>query len=652
LEVLAEQEIQFVILAPHQARGVRPLGGGKWQNVSQGKIDTTQPYTLCLPSGSVISLFFYHGAISHAVAFGDILNSGETFAHRLFGAFSENSAAPQLVHIASDGETYGHHHKFGDMALAAALRCVQSTPGVQLANYGEFLEKHPPAYEVKLFEETSWSCAHGVERWRGDCGCHTGGGPGWNQSWRRPLRVALEWLRDALGLAFEKKARRFLNDPWAARNDYVDLVLDRSPENVERFFERNARRTLTQTEKTAVLKLMELQRHAMTMFTSCGWFFAEISGIETVQIIQYAGRAIQLFRQIFGEGLEPRFLELLERAKSNLPDIGNGRRIYEKSVTSGKVDLPKLCAHLAVNSLFEELPAKRGFYGCRVEFEDFQPCGSGKARLALGRAKLTSEVVLESGVFAFGFLHRGDYNLTGHVREVNDLKNYRLMAEEVQRAFQKGDFAKTIQTLERHLGSPAYTLKSLFRDEQNKILERIMDSALVECEPVYRKLYEYYAPLIRFLKVQDIAPPKLLSTAFELVLNFGLRHACDGEAPDLERISKILEEAEIDGVSLDAAAFELRLGRGIERMARRFLASPGDLPLLQTLKRAIDLTAASPFRVDLWKAQNIFYEMLENIFPAFEEQAEKGNETAKIWMVCFLACAEALSVRVAREDIT
>src|ERR1051326_7181079 len=234
--------------------------------------------------------------------------------------FSESREGPALMHIATDGETYGHHHKYGDMALAYALHHIEANNLARLTNYGEFLEKFPPTHEVEIIDNTSWSCAHGVERWRSDCGCNSGGHAGWNQQWRGPLREALDWLRDTLTPLYESAARELLLDPARARNDYAAVVLDRSPENVSAFFARHATHRLSAAERTRALQLLEMQRHAMLMYTSCGWFFDEVSGIESVQVICYAGRAIQLAQRLFGDHLEEQFQERLAAVRSNLPE--------------------------------------------------------------------------------------------------------------------------------------------------------------------------------------------------------------------------------------------------------------------------------------------------------------------------------------------
>ncbi len=337
LDLLAEQGIRFTILEPNQARRVRPLGedGAAWTEVPDGRIDTTVPYQLRLPSGRRIALFFYDGPISRAVAFEGLLSSGERFAERLLSTLPADPDRPRLAHIATDGETYGHHHRHGEMALSYALHHIESNGLARLTNYGEFLAAHPPEQEVEIHEGTSWSCLHGVARWREDCGCCTGGEPGWNQAWRAPLRLALDWLRDELIPRYEEAAGKIFADPWAARDDYISVILDRSPESVAAFFERQAGRQPEEDERVRALQLLEMQRHAMLMYTSCGWFFNDLAGIETIQVLRYAGRAVQLAEQLFAAPVEPGFLHLLEEARSNDPRAGTGRDLYEQHVRRG-----------------------------------------------------------------------------------------------------------------------------------------------------------------------------------------------------------------------------------------------------------------------------------------------------------------------------
>ncbi len=332
LEVLAGEGVRFTVLAPHQARRVRPVGAGDWQGVDGSGIDPRRPYTARLPSGRPIALFFYDGALSQAVAFEGLLNDGDALKTRLLDAFGPERDEPQLVHIATDGETYGHHHRFGDMALAYALRRLEAENEVEVTNYGAYLEACPPTHEVEIIENTSWSCAHGIERWRGGCGCDTGAHPEWHQDWRAPLGAALDWRRDEGSPRYETGARQVLRDPWAARNAYIRVVVDRSPAAWRRFVADQATRDLGEEEKLSVLKLLELERHALLMYASDGWFFDDPSGIETVQTLRHAARVVELAADLFSVDLEAGLLARLEAAKSNVPDHRDGRRIYEQSV--------------------------------------------------------------------------------------------------------------------------------------------------------------------------------------------------------------------------------------------------------------------------------------------------------------------------------
>src|SRR5436190_5637216 len=338
LDTLVQHGIKFTILSPFQASRTREMGKRNWKDANGAQLDPTRGYLVKLPGGKNITAFFYDAPVSQAIAFERLLVSGERLAQRLGGAFDDQRQWDQLVHIATDGESYGHHPRYGEMALAYALHHIEQSGIAKLTNYGEYLEKHPPTHEAQIHEKSAWSCSHGVDRWMRDCGCNSGGHAGWNQGWREPLRNSLDWLRDELTPLYESKAGEFLRDPWKARDDYISVILDRSSENVNNFFREQAARELNEGEKVAALKLLELQRHAMLMYTSCGWFFDELSGIETVQVIQYASRALQLARDVLGKDLEPAFLDRLDAARSNIAGKGGGRNIYQMHVQPAMLD--------------------------------------------------------------------------------------------------------------------------------------------------------------------------------------------------------------------------------------------------------------------------------------------------------------------------
>ena len=646
LETLAELGIGFTILAQRQARHVKPLGSDEWHDITRENIDPTMPYLLRLPSGRSIILFFYDEPIAREVAFGGLLSNGEQFAQRLLNAFSRARTSPQLVHIATDGETYGHHHRYGDMALAYVLHYIESNNLAQITNYGEFLEEHPPSYEVEIIENTSWSCVHGVERWRSDCGCNTGEHPKWNQAWRAPLRQALDWLRDTVVPKYEQMASQFLKDAWAARDGYIEVILDRSVKNVDRFLSQHAARELDETKKVTVLKLLELQRHAMLMYTSCGWFFDELYGIETLQIMRYAGRMLQLAEELFGDTLEPHFQELLELAKSNVPKYSDGRRIYEKFGKLAAVDLTKVAAHYAMSSLFEEYNKQAKIYCYAVDAEKFQSFESGRVRLAVGRAKVTSEITRESAMMCFGVLHFGDHNLSAGVREYPGEEVYQAMLQEVTQAFSMVDFPETIRLLDKHFGTSTYSLRTLFQDEQRKILDLILESTLSGAEAIYRQIYETHYPLMHFLTGLGRPLPKAFYSAAEFILNSDLRRELSIHVPDVGRVTGLLDDVTMWQVSLDSEGLSYVLRKTLEEMMMLLVSTTEDNSILKSLATTIMLAKSMPFNVDFAKVQNLYYSMLQATRPEFEKRAQQGDKMAREWLTQFISLGKQLSIRV------
>ncbi len=647
LDLLAEAGIRFTLLAPHQAWRVRSKGGkSEWRDVSGGGIDTTVPYEVLLPSGRAIAVFFYDGATSRAVAFDGLLSSGERFADRLLSTVPGEPDRPRLAHIATDGETYGHHHRYGEMALSYAIHHIESHGLAKLTNYGEFLAAHPPEHEAEIYENTSWSCAHGIDRWRDDCGCHTGNQPGWNQTWRAPLRLALDWLRDELAPRFEKEAGKIFTDPWAARDDYIFVLLNRSPENVAAFFERHAGRQPEGLERVWALKLLEMQRHALLMYTSCGWFFNDLGGIETIQVLRYAGRVVQLAEELFLEPIEAQFLWRLEKARSNVPENGTGRDLFNKHVKPSMVDLPQVAAHYAVTSLFQEYPNPARVYCYAAERQNGRAWRAGRARLAIGRVRVTSELTGKTALLAYGVLHFGDHNLNAGVKPFADREDHERLISEVGGAFEHGDLAQVIRLLDRYFGDVSLSLRSLFRDEQRRVLDLILASTLDETEDEFRDVYLHHVPLMRFLNTLGTPLPNAFRAAAELVLNVDLRRSVEDFPSDPEEVQRLLDEARSLGVTLDTKGLGYALERALEGLLERLGEHPEDPDLLRRVQSVVALARSTPFAIDLWRAQNRVYEMRRNLFPVLQQQAEDGDAEAGEWVEGFRKVAEELQVRV------
>jgi len=638
LEALAEEGIAFTILEPHQAARWRRIGDDDWTEHA-GAIDPTMPYRCTLPSGRSIAIFFYDGPISRAVAFERLLARGENLAHRLLGAFSEGRQHPQLVNIATDGETYGHHHRYGDMALAYALDYIDSQKLARIANYGWFLAEAPPTHEVEIVEDTSWSCIHGVERWRMDCGCSTGAGNGWNQQWREPLRSALDWLRDQCIDIFESHGARVLRDPWAARDDYINVVLDRGDDNVQRFLAKHA---VTDVPVTA-LELLEMQRNAMLMYTSCGWFFNDVSGIETVQVLHYAARVIQLAERHRGDSIETEFASRIAGARSNLPERGSGRDIYEREVMPTRLDLRRVAAHYAVASLFDNFNHEDDVYCYRVAQNDFETFRAGRAKMAVGSITVTSAITREAADFEFTVIHLGETELTGGVRPAAAGELYNAMKHDLAEDLRVNGVSSVIRVLDEYFSEPLLSIRALFRDEQRRILNVLCDATLSEAESTFRALHERYDPLMRFHATLGVPLPRVLRTAAEFDVNMQLRRLLDKADLPLAEIGDRLREARDERVVLDETTM-MTIERALERAAAEVALQPDAIELLERFATLVSLVRDSQVKVSLRKPQNDYYRLRKTVRPLVAATAGNGSPSANRWLQHFDALGEKLSI--------
>lgn len=641
LDLLAEHGILYTVLAPRQAWKVRKNRTEKWKDVSGGRIDPTRPYVCLLPSGRRITLFFYDGPISQAVAFEKLLSSGERFANRLVTGFSDTRQWHQLLNIATDGESYGHHHKFGDMALAYALHYIEEKNLAKLTNYGEYLAQNPAAHEVQIYENSSWSCIHGVERWRSNCGCNSGGYPVWNQEWRAPLRTALDWLRELVAPLYETKAREYLTDPWDARDGYIHVILKRSQENIEAFFTKYSCRQLTQSERTVVLEMMEMQRHAMLMYTSCGWFFDELSGIETIQVVFYAGRVIQLTKKIFGLDIEKQFKEQLSRAKSNIPHWRDGARIYDQIIKPTVVDLEKVAAHFAISSFLSEYAETSEVYSYSVRKNDYQALQAGEAKLRVGNITINSTIALDSGRFSFVALHLGGHIFNAGVRIFRGDEAYQGMKNEIMTTFQKGDIADMIRYMDQEFGLGTYSLMNLFRDEQHRILDLAYEKTSKDFEDAYRHLYEDHRTLMNFMREAGMPAPRGFLAAVEFTLIADIRREFKQSEIEKDKIRKFVSEATRWNIQLDTG-LEFMIRRRGEELIARLKKKAYDNSYLLDFLHYMELLRSLPIDVNYWLMQNMYFEIAKAAYEDLLKKAKSGSEPAAQWVEAFRRTGELL----------
>ena len=653
LDLLAEHGLRFTILSPFQAARVRRIGDSAWSQPRSGEVDTRMPYLVRLPSGRSIAVFFYDGGIARSVAFEGLLSSSERFVARLLDGFATHDH-PQLVHVATDGETYGHHHPHGEMGLAAALRRLEARDDVRLTNYGQFLELHPPTHEAEVVGHSSWSCAHGVERWRSDCGCGAEGST--HQRWRGPLRAALDWLRDELADRFESQAKQLLAEPWAARDDYHDVVLDREG-RLDGFLARHAVRELSPAERTQVLRLLEIQRHALLMYASCGWFFEELSRLEPVQVLRYAARAIQLAELVTGENdLEAAFVARLAEAPSNDPGVGDGRGVWEQLVAPEVIGLEQVAAHFAISSLTWPYGRRERIGAYEVSRDDRREREAGRAKLVIGRLTVRSAVTLSRTQVEFGVLHLGDHNFTCGIRPRGGDPAFEALCRDLEYGFDTADFLEVIRTIDRRFAGPGYSLRSLFRDEQRRILDAVLAESLQETESAYRSIYRGRAPLMRYLAELKVALPRPLGRAAEVVIEADLHAALAARQVDADEVRRLLEEAARFGVGLDAEGLAHTLGATVaattREIARHVVAEPERFvtfdaehaAMMQRVHRLVEVIDLIPFDVDLAPAQDLLWRTVQHHQDRLAERAEAGDEVAARWCAELATLAEVLGV--------
>lgn len=634
LEALASQEIQFTILAPRQAAAVRRIGEVNWSPVHGDGVDTRTPYRVNLPSGNSIVVFFYDGAISQSVAFGGLLNDGQKFAQALIGAFSK-SPDPQLVHVATDGETYGHHHRRGDMALAFCLHDIEKRPEYELTNYAQFLEMFPPAYEAQIHENSSWSCVHGIERWRSDCGCNTGGNVGWNQKWRKPLREALDWLRDTVTPLYDREASKILKDPWEARNDYISVILKRNDDTIRKFMGSHCSKDI---EPNKVFRLMEMQRHLMLMYTSCGWFFDEISGIETTQILQYACHTIQLANQVGGIDLEEEFMSKLAAAPSNLEVVENGLNAYKQFVVPTKTDLRRVGMHYAVSSVFEEDPESFPVFNYTTSNEYFVKREAGEQRLVVGRTRVRSNTTRTEKTFVFAVIYLGRHNIIGNLSLDMEPESFNTMSSQLVSTFEESRLGDVIGIIQTYFGPEKYTLWQLFNDEKRKVLDLITRQSLQELEDSLRRVYNRDYPLVSALANNAIPIPNAYRATFEYILNADLMNCFQPAKIYIKEFDRVMGALSRWGLKIEDPVRVARLaGESIFMELRRISAEKSNVRRVERLNRLFPIMASANLATDLYKSQNLYFEMSREL----DEEKQKPE-----WMKQFQLLGDNLGVKV------
>jgi len=641
LEVLAEFGIRFVVLAQRQAKRSRRLGKTEspWRAL-HGDVDPTAACQVNLPSGRSIAAFFHDGPISADLAFTHLARDGQAMVDRLLQAFTvEGRDWPQLVHVSADGETFGHHHPGGDMALAWCLDRLEGDPGVTLTNYGQYLAKHPPAFEVEIHENSSWSCIHGVERWRGDCGCNSGAHPGWTQAWRAPLRKSVDWLAAQADAVYASLGASLFKNPDVARDAYVQVILDRSPESVAAFLFEQAASPPTPQDAVAMCKLLEMARMAQLTFTSCAWFFDEVSGIEGVQIMQYAARCLQLAEELSGKSLEKRFTAMLAKAPSNV--LENGAKAFDLYAKPARAGLRHVAAHAAMSALFAVHPEVYALGCWQVRMTGLAVLRSSGFALASGQCQVSSELTRENQEFAFAAVHMGGHHVSCGVDRFEGSEDILRLRAGLARAFERGDQASVLSILHSRFGEHTYTLARLFKDEQRAVLARVMAPALEAAVREYRRVFRDNLESLKFLSwLRSPLPPEILDAGMHAAL-WDLEDIFSSDQVDTHRLKDVTAQAKRWGFSLDVVRLSMLAAGWIGRLAERFEQKPRESARLEDLLLAVELCVPLNLPIKLWKAQNACFTVARKVYPAMKAKA--GGEE---WVKSFLRLGRVLKVKV------
>ena len=615
LGVLADCGIKFTILSPYQAKSCRKIGSKEWENVENGEIDTTVPYRYNIKSnGKSIDLFFYNANISQAVAFEELLKNGQKFADKLKTGIPENDCG--LVNIATDGESYGHHTKFGDMTLAYTLKIKAEQEGFTLINYGNYLEKFPPKDEVVIKSVSSWSCCHGVGRWKEDCGCYTGGMDGWNQKWRKPLREALDNLRDKLINITEECGKLYFKDVWSARNDYIHVVLNRNDDTVKAFADKNLKAGLSENEFSKAFAIMEMQRQAMLMYTSCGWFFNEISGIETIQILKYAARAIQIASEFSDDDIESEFLDILKDAKSNIPEYGSGKDIYENFVRPCVIDYKQIAVLWAIKSLYEDYSKNNRLYSYKVEMKTYKKVARGTSNLVTGRISVKSNITYDSHDIMFALLQfsGGDFHCA--VKDFCNTDEYTKIVKDLINTFKTAPTTETIRSLDKYFGFRYFTIKDIPVEERKKVLNSVLRSKMHKFQSVYRDVYNDGKGAILYLKSLGLEVPVEFKLAAQYTLsrdfNFIFKSGLFDEN-SIQHASEINSEANFLGLSLDKVPSKNIFSKLILDCVKK-LSVKQDFSNLNYVLKLFNFADKLEIVPEITEAQNIYFNSIHSDF--------------------------------------
>ncbi|NNE28855.1 MAG: DUF3536 domain-containing protein, partial [Saprospiraceae bacterium] len=479
-------------------------------------------------------------------------------------------------------------------------------------------------------------CVHGVERWRSDCGCNSGGKQGWKQHWRAPLRELMDWVRDQMRETYIPRMTEMGLDPWEIRNAYIDIILDRGNTSINQFFEKHFDRELTPEEKVNFFRMMEVQRNCLLMYTSCAWFFDEISGIETNQVLQYALRAIRYHRRLTKVDLYPYFVQRLKEIPSNKHP--NGSVSFQKHVIPSQLDLRRMAMHVGLAVVFSDSPTDFELYNIRAKAEIFKKYRAGTQRMVVGRTQLQSMITHVERTYYFATVYAGQHNFIGQVSKSMRMEDFSLFQEQVEASFETGNLSKVIALIHEYFGKDHYSIWKLLRDEKQKILQEITRRSLVHGESAFHELYNDNYQLMNSMQQSGLRIPYTFIAASRFVLNSDLREIMEAHPINLFKLRDLLADLKKWKIEIqDLSEFLLAAGERIYYEIRLIVAGGGSEEDIWNLIELIDILTVLNGDLDLWKSQNVYFSKYKKL--------SAGRET-EVWKKEFLKLGEKLGMAV------
>ncbi|HEY1097447.1 MAG TPA: DUF3536 domain-containing protein [Myxococcota bacterium] len=670
VEVLADEDIAFTILSPFQAARYRLQnddgGWGDWVDCGDGSIPTGRAYKVNTESGKSIAAFFYDAGIAKGVAFEGLLSDAGNLIgalHRVHDQRVEHGGArpgePWLVHTATDGESYGHHFRFGEMALAAAYARLEDDPTVEMINHATFLERHGVRAEVELHPVSAWSCSHGVGRWERDCGCKMSHHPATSQAWRGGLRHALNDLRDGLAVLFEREGAALLRDPWAARDGYIDVVLDRS--RTDAFLAEHVvegREQLRGADRDHALRLLEMQRCAMLMFTSCGWFFDDVSGPEGVILLRYAARAISLARGVDAaeaDRLEGVFKATLAEAHSNYrKDDGSlrtGADVYVDDAVTAAMGADRIAVTLALTAGIGEVPPAR-LAAWRVTEHEERAIDDASVPTVVGRLSLLDERMGEAERIAFVVVGFGGLDWRGVLTKAD---RFDAIVEKLTAAADTSDVTRVLDD-EIADGGRGFSLQDASADVRGEIIRQALARRVDVTDSVVAELLLSERALLRGAvalggklspSLRGLVSHALARRAKDIVEELGT--VAGSAAPLTRRLKTVLDDARGFGVTLDLTELVRLLESGavaaIERAASMATTDPdaSRAAVVRANRLLTVMPLVAPPDRQTWRLMQAGSELVERAAADDAVRAVARSVLAPLDTVCKSAFAERLA---------